>query len=157
MKIEFASKAPLTSRHALERLLFFHPAQHTVADHIIRSVERFGPPRIVETPDGLTVQLGDRQVQTLFAFDRDQPRDEPFAVAIYTRTNREEISVAHVAVHPDYCLRSRRAGLGLGVMLIRQIRQIATRISGVERVEFSYLQRTVAVPRARQPAFARAV
>jgi hypothetical protein len=121
-------------------------------------VERFGVPRIVATRDGLTIQLGAHEAQSLFAFDRNHDQDVPFAVAVYTRTSREQLSIAHLAVHPDYCQQSRRAGLGLGVMLLRQIQQIAARISGVRRIEFSYLSRAVMVPRAAQPEeLARAV
>ena len=147
MNVEFTSKAPLASRALLEDLLFFNPAQGAMTEAIRRSVERFGCPRIVEAADGLLIQLGGRDAQALYAFDRDQEDFAPLAVAVYTRTNTEEISIAHVAVHPDYCLRSRAAGLGLGVRLIGQIKQIAARISGIRRIEFSYRERFVAVPR----------
>lgn len=131
----------------LEELLFFNPAQRTMTQAIMRSIERFGCPRIVECNDGLSIQLGGRDAQTLFALDVDQTVATPLAVAVYTRTSAEQISIAHVAVHPNYCQRSRMAGLGLGVRLIGQIKQIATRISGIRRIEFSYRERCVAVPR----------
>ena len=46
----------------------------------------------------------------------------------------------HLAVHPDYALQGRRAGLGLGLVLIEKVKEIASRIVGVRRIVFHYRQ-----------------
>jgi hypothetical protein len=62
---------------------------------------------------------------------------------VFLRTAPVEIAVIHVAVHPDYALRSDRSGAGLGVTLVEQVKAIAARIVGIERVVFFYRREVV--------------
>ncbi len=142
MNISFSSRAGKESRAALEELLFFNPRQHRVREGILDSLEEFGHPQLVENGDGLSVRVGDSQAQTLFAYDRDRGRD-PVGVVVFLRTSPAEIAIMHVAVHPAYALRGRRAGLGLGVAMIEKVKEIAARIVGVERVVFFYRQEVI--------------
>ena len=148
MNFVFSSTAPKQCRKALENLLFFNPRQHRVRDGIVQSVERFGAPRVLETPQGLSVTVGDRETQTLFAFDRDRRGKAPVGVVIFLRTSPPEILILHVAVQRSYSLQGRRAGSGLGVLLVEKVKEIASRIVGVERVVFFY--RNEVVLRLRQ-------
>jgi len=121
-------------------MLFFNPRQHMVREGIVNSLEQFGHPRLEETADGLSVRIGDREAQTLFAFDRDRQAADPVGVVVFLRTSPAEITVLHVAVHPDYALPGRRAGLGLGLILIEKVKEIASRIVGVRRIALHYRQ-----------------
>jgi hypothetical protein len=136
----FASKAPRQCREALEELLFFNPRQHRVRQGIINSLEHFGHPRLEEVADGLSVRVGEQEAQTLFAYDRDRSTEAPVGVVVFLRTSPAEIAIIHVAVHPDYALRGRRAGTGLGVLLIEKVKEIAACIVGVQRIVFFYRQ-----------------
>lgn len=144
MNLAFSSHAPKESRRALEELLFLNPRQHRVRAGIVHSLERFGHPRVEETAaGGLVIRVGDHEAQTLYAFDHSRRRDEPVGVVVFLRTSPAEIAVIHVAVHPDYALRSGRSGAGLGVTLVEQVKAIAARIVGIQRVVFFYRQEVV--------------
>jgi hypothetical protein len=138
-----SSKIARESRGTLEDLLFFNPRQHLVRDGILHSLEQFGHPQLVETTGGLSVRIGDHEAQTLFAFDRDRRGSDPIGVVVFLRTSAAEVTIMHVAVHPDYALRGRYAGLGLGVTLIEKVNEICSRIVGVERIVFFYRQEVV--------------
>jgi hypothetical protein len=138
----FSSRAKSSSRGALEELLFFNPRQHRVRAGILSSVEQFGHPRLEDSCDGVSVRVGNYEAQTLFVVDRDRGGD-PVGVVVFVRTSWEEIAIMHVAVHPSYALRGRRAGVGLGVMLVEKVKEIAARIVGVRRVVFFYRQEVV--------------
>jgi ribosomal protein S18 acetylase RimI-like enzyme len=139
----FASKTPKSCRPVLEELLFFNPRQHRVREGILHSLERFGHPRVEENGDSLSVRVGEQEAQTLFAFDLERHGSDPVGVVVFLRTSAAEIAVLHVAVHPDYALHGRRAGLGLGVALVEKVQEIASQIVGVQRIVFFYRQEVV--------------
>jgi hypothetical protein len=143
VKLTLASRAPLECRAALEELLFFNPRQYRVRDGILNSLERFGHPRVEQSADGLTVRIGQHEAQTLFAFDQDRRDAQPIGVVVFLRTSPAEVAIMHVAVHPDYALRGRQAGIGLGVTLVEKVKEIAARIVGVQKIVFFYRQEVV--------------
>ena len=140
MNLVFNSKTMKDARPALEELFFFNPRQYRVREGIVSSLGEFGHPRIEDTVSGLSIRIGNREAQTLFAFDRDRSENNPVGVVIFIRTSPTEISIVHMAVHPDYALQGRRAGLGLGLVLIEKVREIASRIVGVQRIILHYQQ-----------------
>ena len=139
----FSSRVPEKYREQLEELLFFNPRQHKVRQGIINSLAKFGHPRVEVTPNGLSVRVGDHEAQTLFAFDRERLDPAPIGLVVFLRTSPEEIAIMHVAVDPDYALQGQRAGVGLGVMLVEKVKEIASRIVGIRRIVFFYRQHVV--------------
>ena len=143
MNIIFSSRVPGECRSALEELLFFNPRQHRVREGIIHSLQEFGHPTLIEKAGELSIRVGDHDAQTLFAYDRDARTKDPVGVIVFLRTTPEEIAVMHVAVHPKYALQGERAGVGLGVTLVEKVKEIASRVVGVERIVFFYRQEVV--------------
>jgi len=143
LNFTFSSRAARDARPAVEELFFFNPRQYRVREGIVNSLGRFGHPRIEDTVSGLSVRVGDQEAQTLFAFDSDRRNGNPVGIVIYLRTSPDEIAIMHIAVHPDYALHGRRAGLGLGLVLIEKVMEIASRIVGVRRIALPYQQETV--------------
>ena len=143
MNLIFSSRVPKKYREQLEELLFLNPRQHRVREGIINSLAQFGHPRVETTPDGLSIRVGDHEAQTLFAFDRDRRGQAPVGVVVFLRTSPAEIAVMHVAVHPDYALQGQKAGVGLGVTLVEKVKEIASRIVGIQRIVFFYRQEVV--------------
>lgn len=143
VNIVFSSRVPKDYSAELEDLLFFNPRQHLVRQGIINSLAQFGHPKVVETSDGLSVRVGDHEAQTLFAFDRDRKSKAPVGVVVFLRTSREEMAIMHVAVDDDYALQGSDAGVGLGVTLVEKVKEIASRIVGIERIVFFYRQEVV--------------
>lgn len=143
MKIDFASQAPKNCKRAIEELLFFNPSQHKVREGIVKALEKFGHPRVVETESGLSVRVGSEEAQTLFAFDPKRRAKDPVGIVVFLRTAPTDISIMHVAVSPDYALRGSETGVGLGVELIEKVKGIAARIVGVKQIVFFYRQQVV--------------
>ena len=143
MNLFLSSKAPKECRKALENLLFFNPRQHLVREGIIQSLEQFGHPQVIEMADGLSVRIKDYEIQTLFAFDRDRRGNGLVGVVLFLRTSPAEVSILHVAVHPDYALQGEHVGMGLGVSLVEKVKEICSRIVGVERIVFFYRREVV--------------
>ncbi len=112
-------------------------------DGILESLEQFGQPRLEETPQGLSVRVGHHEAQTLFAYDRDRRSNDPVGLVVFLRTDPADISIMHVAVHPDYSLHGRHKGVGLGATLVEKVREIAARIVGIKRIVFFYRQEVV--------------
>lgn len=143
MNLIFSSRVPMECKSELEDLLFFNPRQHRVRDGILDALQQFGHPRLEETEAGLQVRVGDHEAQTLFAFDRERPEKAPVGAVVFLRTSREEISIIHVAVEEDYALHGSREGVGLGVTLVEKVKDIASRIVGVQRIVFFYRRQVV--------------
>jgi hypothetical protein len=143
MELIFASKAPKEHREAVEQLFFFNPQQSRMREGIINSLEKFGLPRLEVNEDFLSVKVADVEAQTLFVFKRNKAKSTPIGVVVFLRTSREEIGILHIAVDEQHSLHGSRSGLGLGVVLMEKVREIAARIVGVERIVFFYRREAV--------------
>lgn len=143
MNLIFSSRVSKLHRPALEELLFFNPGQFRVRSGIINSVEKFGHPQLVEAGENLAIRIGEQEAQTLFAYDRGLRDSAPVGLVIFLRTSQAEIAVIHVAVHAEYALQGRHGDLGLGVTLVDKVKEIASRIVGVQRIIFYYRQEVV--------------
>ena len=143
VNLVFSSQVSKRCRSALEDLLFFNPRQYRVREGIVNSLERFGHPQLEETAGDLSVRVGEHEAQTLFAYDRDHCGDDPVGVVVFLRTSPAEIAIMHVAVHPNYALQGSRAGVGLGVILVEKVKEIASQIVGVQRIVFFYRREVV--------------
>jgi hypothetical protein len=139
----FSSKVSKQSRAALEELMFFNPRQFRAREGIVNSLEKFGHPRLVETTDGLSVRVEDHEAQTLFVFDKDRLGNDPIGVVVFLRTSPAEVAIMHVAVHPDYSLQGEHSGIGLGIILVEKVKEIAARIAGVKQVIFFYRREVI--------------
>jgi hypothetical protein len=140
VNLVYSSKVQKRSREAVENLFFLNPRQYRVRDGIVDALKKFGHPRLEEKEDSVYLRVGDRDAQTLFAFDRNQSSSDPIGVVVYLRSSPSEIVIVHLAVHPDYALQGRHADLGLGLDLIEKVKEIASRIVGVERIVLYYQQ-----------------
>lgn len=118
--------------------MFFNPDQYRVRDGIVSALHKFGHPRIEENAEGISVRVAEMEAQTLFAFDRDRRSEDPIGVVVFIRTNPNEIAIMHIAVHPDYTWQGRRKSMGLAIILIEKVKEIARRIVGVEQILFWY-------------------
>jgi ribosomal protein S18 acetylase RimI-like enzyme len=136
----FSSKVQKRSREAVENLFFMNPRQYRVRAGIVDALEKFGHPRLEEKDDSVYLRVGNQDAQTLFAFDHSQPGGDPIGVVVYLRNSPSEIVIVHLAVHPDYALQGSHAGLGLGLDLIEKVKEIASRIVGVEQIVLHYRQ-----------------
>ena len=143
MNLVFSSKVLKDCRPALEELMFLNPRQFRAREGIVNSLEKFGHPRLEEIAGGLSIQVGDCEAQTLFAFDPKQHSGNPVGVVVFLRTSPAEVAIMHLAVHPDYSMQGEHAGTGLGVILVEKVKEIAAQIVGIKRVVFFYRREVV--------------
>src|SRR5215510_11280598 len=144
VNLVFTSKVSKQSRPALEELMFFNPSQFRVREGIINSLEKFGHPRLEESGDDLVVRVGKSDAQTLFVYDSDSKAKDPIGMVAFLRTSPSEIAIMHLAVREEYALQNRKHGdLGLGIVLIEKVKEIAARIVGVEKIIFFYRKNAV--------------
>jgi len=124
--------------------MFFNPSQSRVREGIISSLQRFGHPRLEECGENLVVRVGQSDAQTLFAYDTNSKIKDPIGMVAFLRTSPSEIAIMHLAVREEYALQNRKQGdLGLGILLIEKVKEIAARIVGVEQIIFFYRQNAV--------------
>lgn len=138
MNLIFSSKVQKRSRAAVENLFFLNPRQYRVRDGIIGALQEFGQPRLEEKNDNVYLRLEKEDAQTLFAFDGSLANGDPVGVVVFLRRSASDIVIVHLAVAPAYALQGQRAGLGLGLALIEKVKEIASRIVGVQRIVFFY-------------------
>jgi hypothetical protein len=138
VNLVFLSKVSKQSRPALEELMFFNPEQYRVRAGIVSALHKFGHPRIEENGDSISIRVADMEAQALFAFDHGRRGDDPVGVVVFIRTSPVEIAILHIAVHPDYSWQSGRKNLGLAILLIEKVKEIARRIVGVQQILFWY-------------------
>lgn len=137
--ITVASRLPAWMRGDLEALLFFNSRQHRVRDEIEQTIERFGAPEIVEHDGWLRVRVaGLAEVQSLFALREEGGRSRPVGAVIYVRETFERITVVHVGVADDYAIGGPHAHERVLLRLMQEIRRVARRTAGIERVELAY-------------------
>lgn len=138
-RITVSSRLPAWMRGDLETLLFFNSRQHRVRQEIEQTIERFGAPEIVEHDGWLRVRVaGLAEVQSLFAVQEENGRARPVGAVIYVRETFERITVVHVGVADDYAIGGRHASERVLPRLMQEIRRIARRTAGIERVELAY-------------------
>lgn len=134
----FQSHVSKAHRGYLERLMFFNACQERVTDCIADAVERFGTPEIVEEDQRLRVRVGGRDdVQCLFA--TEEASGKPVGVAVYIRSELEQITVLHVSVATEYATGGVKSGDQLLLRLLRKLRRSTRRVKGVQRMELLYL------------------
>lgn len=143
MNLVFSSKVQKPCREMVENLFFLNPRQYRVRDGIVGALSKFGQPWLEEKDDGIYLRVGDKDVQTLFAFDGGLTTNDPIGVVVFLRSLPAEMVIMHLAVHPDYTLQGRHGDLGLGLVLIEKVREIASRIVGIRQIILYYQQKIV--------------
>ena len=137
--ITVASRLPARMRVELESLLFFNARQHRVREEIEQTIARFGAPEIVDHDGWLRVRVaGLAEVQSLFAIHQEHGTVRPVGAVIYVRETFERITVVHVGVADDYAVGGPHAAERVLHRLMQEIRRVARRTAGIERVELAY-------------------
>jgi hypothetical protein len=146
--IQFRSHVPQAQRPALEALVFFNACQERVSACIAEAVERFGHPEIVADRDRLRIVIKDNpDVQCLFAVEAASGR--PVGVAVYVRSDLEQVTVMHLSIAAEYASGGTRSCEQLLLRLLREVRRSTRRMKGVRRLELYYLKGRAATNRWR--------
>lgn len=136
--VEFVSAVPESMRSDVELLFFFNPRQGLLVDQIRAAAERYGVPQIRDKAGFVRISVPENDMQCLFAMDRSADPVRLAAVVLYLRTASDCISVTHLAVSEGYGHGSEGFAAGLGGRMIEEVRRIARRVNGVQRIELPY-------------------
>lgn len=119
----------------LEQLIFFNPGQKNALSAIVDSIDVYGEPIIYNDGEQLRVKVKNiDEVQTLFALDEERLA----GVLLYSRVSFERLVVIHIAVGEDYTWRGKLASKMLVMNMAQQLREIARRIKGIEKIRMMY-------------------
>jgi hypothetical protein len=133
--LRFTSSLRPDYEQALERLIFFNPGQRRAFDGVLDSIETFGAPRLQVEGGRLRVKLEKLEdVQALFALDGKRL----VGVTVYSRVKPERLAVIHLAVDEAYSFAGQFGRSPVAIRMVRQVREGARRIKGVETVRVLY-------------------
>lgn len=136
--VTFQAHVDALHRRALETLVFFNSRQQRVARGIVNAIEEYGPLDIIADGNRLRLSIrGLNEAQSLFALDSDSGR--PLGVAIYTRSNIENIVVLHLSIAEEYTVHGVYRDEHMLIRLLGELRRCSRRIRGIRRMEVYYL------------------
>jgi hypothetical protein len=137
MEIRVTSLIPSDYRDELEQLFFFNSQQATHRSSIVRSVEKYGSPRLVERLGGLRIEIPRAaEAQTLYAI-ADAPQGPLLAgVVVYTRFSNDELEILHMAV--DSTEGPDSIGKPVARILVEELCRIARRVKGIRSIRLPY-------------------
>ncbi len=138
-EITYTSSLGTDYRDEVESLLFLNPDQHRVREAIVRVVEQFGVPLLVEENGRLRVRVkSGQEVQALFAVVPTPRKPRVGGVLVYTRSDLATLLVLHLAVTPDYSYHGRHHRDTVALQLVGKLREIGSRVKGVQTVRLLY-------------------
>lgn len=140
LDFEFLSSIKVECIRDLEALLFFHPRQQLLKENIRNCITEFGTPEILRRAGQLYVGIPRNGAQGLFACQPVQGGSMPMGIIVYLRTSRELLRILHLAVHPAYEHDGAHPALGLGLLLIEEVRNSARLIAGIRSIQLPYMQ-----------------
>lgn len=145
-KIYFTSLLEKEYMGDLERIMFFNPQQVKVSPDIVKSIERFGEPKIIVEGDHLRIMVGAfTDVQVLFAFSGKNENGELVGFMIYTRTDIRNIVILQIAVTEEYSFSGKQRNQRLVIQFITKLRDIGRLLKGLETITLIYKEKEIRI------------
>jgi hypothetical protein len=138
-KIRLSSVLGIAFREELERIVFFNPAQSSIAAPLVDSIQRYGVPSVVEEDGCLRFRVhAFGMLQTLYALDETEAPAALVGVTMFTRDRHRNLLVLHIAAHEDYTSQGKWAAAGVVGRMIAAVREAALRTSGIRALRILY-------------------
>ncbi len=132
----FSSTIAVEHKEELERILFLNMNQGRYQSTIIKHIELYGNPIIVEKDNQLRITLEHVDCQNLFVM-----KDERLVGAIlFNRNTPTNIAVLHIAVDEKHSSHGIYAGEKLVLKMIYKLKGIILMIKGVKTISVQYEQ-----------------
>jgi uncharacterized protein YunC (DUF1805 family) len=123
----------------VEAIMFFNPRQPHDRPGIVKSLGRYGAPRITVEADAVRITVGQlMDVQTLFALADVGDGHELAGIVVFVRTDLENVLVLHIAVAERFSSTGPDAECMLAVRLLEGVRSVAGRLRGVRSITVMY-------------------
>jgi hypothetical protein len=137
--IYFTSVLKKEYRNDIEQLLFLNPNQEKALPSILRSIKRYGQPKIVEKDSLLRIAIGNCiDAQDLYAFEQHLMFPRLVGCVIYLRDRPDNLSIVHLAVAPDYLMSGSSNEIPLVAQLVQKVTAVAMQIKGISTITFVY-------------------
>jgi hypothetical protein len=139
--VYFSSVLKKDYRNDIEQLLFLNPNQEKALPSILRSIKRYGQPKIVEKDSLLRIAIGNCiDAQDLYAFEQHLMFPRLVGCVIYLRDRPDNLSIAHLAVAPDYLMSESSNEIPLVAQLVQKVTVVALQIKGINTVTLAYMR-----------------
>lgn len=130
----FSSSIDLEKRDKLERIMFFNGNQGQFYFDIVKLVESFGEPEIIEKDRRLRITLPRIDCQNIFA----TKQDSLVGLLIYNRSLPEQIEIIHIVVDEKYSSTGIYADKKLVLKMMSELKKIALMIKGLKTIHINY-------------------
>jgi hypothetical protein len=121
----------------LEKILYFNDNQGECSENIIKTIELYGIPRVIEKNNSLLIVFEETDCQNVFV-TKD---DELIGVLIFYRNKLDNIDLIHIAVDEKYSSKGKYFDNFLFLKMIHELKNIARMIKGIKTVTIKYVDR----------------
>ncbi len=133
----YRSTLELEKKADLEQLFFFNLNQPRFRSNILKIIELYGRPGIIEKDNSLWIESDKKDCQNIFV-----TKDEQLVgILIYYRNKPENIDLIHIAVDEKYSSTGKYANENLASEMIEQLKIIARKIRGIKTITVKYINR----------------
>lgn len=130
----FSSSIDIEQRDKLEQIMFFNGNQRQFYFDIVRLVESFGEPEIIENGGRLRINLPRTDCQNLFAIKNDSL----VGLLIFNRSSPEHIELIHIVVDEKYSSTGEYADEMVVLRMMSELKKIALMIKGLKTIQIKY-------------------
>lgn len=130
----FSSSIDSEKKDKLEQIMFFNGNQGQFYFDIVRLVESFGEPEIIEKDDRLRIALPRVECQNLFA----TKNGSLVGLLIFNRSSPEQIEIIHIVVDEKYSSTGEYADDKLVLRMFSELKKIALMIKGLKKIRIKY-------------------
>ncbi len=134
---KFKSTLDLDKMGELEKILYFNNNQGKCSVNIIKTIELYGIPRIIEKNNSLLIAFEETDCQNLFV----TKNDELIGVLIFYRNKPDNIDLIHIAVDEKYSSMGEYVDNFLFLKMIQKLKNIARMIKGIKTITIKYVDR----------------
>lgn len=136
--VHICAELPVDWKAEVEELLFFNPRQAALEREILATIRAFGVPRVVAKNDRLSIEVGNGlALGTLFAQVASDDGVELAGVLLFLRKGAGLLCL-HLSVSESYLFRGPHSAMCVAAHLLDGVREIGTRIAGVDHIEVYY-------------------
>jgi hypothetical protein len=144
--LTFKARIPANLKDELIRLFYFNNNQTRYAKPILRAVEQYGSPEIVEHDNTISLALsGNNKGQALFALDCDSADASLIGALIYTRVGVDAIAIIHLVIQEDASSVFAQNGVNLTQVFVQHIEKIAARVKNINKLALPYSRKIIQI------------
>ena len=137
--LAFKSNLALDYKDNLDRIFFFNHNQYKYIDRINKSIDEFSMPVLKEEEDRVSITFREEWMgQTLHILDGIATNSELVGVIMYTRKDRETITIVHFVLHEECSRIFKTDRINIALLVYQGLTEIFETIKGISKVHIYY-------------------